>query len=316
LKPIRLTALRAGWGRYWFEPEGPSNLGICRAQFYGLLLLLYLLDDVSPWGGVSSAFWFPITLFKYGHIPVLGEGPLFALDLAWKLSLLACALGFATRPASVLAFVFGLYRLGLPHNFGKVHHFDAMIVLVLGVMMFARLGDAWSLDVVIARRRGRLPPIEASGEYRWPVRAVWVIMALTFFAAGFSKLRHGGIDWVTSENMSVVLNQHAYLGSSHDPLSVDLSLFLARHPLVCSLIALGTVVVEAGYPIALFSRRARWFFPPAMCGALLGIRVLMGPSFPQFILCHLFWVPWDRVLAKVLRGPASAPAVVPDASAA
>ena len=46
----------------------------------------------------------------------------------------------------LLAFVFGLYRLGLPHNFGKVHHFDAMIVLVLGVMVFARLGDAWSLD--------------------------------------------------------------------------------------------------------------------------------------------------------------------------
>jgi hypothetical protein len=311
LKAITLTALRARWNRYWFEPERPSNLGLCRALFYGLLLLLYLFDDVSPWGGVSNAFWFPITLFKFGRIPVLGEGPLFALDTVWKLSLLACALGFATRPASLLAFAFGLYRLGLPHNFGKVHHFDAMIVLVLGVMVFARLGDAWSLDRLIAGRRGReLKPVAASGEYRWPVRAVWVIMALTFFAAGFSKLRHGGIDWVTSENMSIVLNQHAYLGSSHDPLLVDLSLFLSRHPLVCSLIALGTVVIEAGYPLALFSRRARWFFAPAMCGALIGIRVLMGPSFPQFILCHLFWIPWDRVLAKVLRAPAPTPPAV------
>lgn len=36
-----------------------------------------------------------------------------------------------------------------------------------------------------------------------------------------------------------------------------------------------------------------------MCGLLVGIRLLMGPTFPQFVICHLFWVPWDRVVAAV-----------------
>jgi hypothetical protein len=38
-----------------------------------------------------------------------------------------------------------------------------------------------------------------------------------------------------------------------------------------------------------------------MCGLLIGIRLTMGPTFPQFVLCHLFWVPWDRVAAALAR---------------
>jgi hypothetical protein len=156
------------------------------------------------------------------------------------------------------------------------------------------------VDRLIARRRGRAPDeVAPSGEYRWPVRAVWAILSLTFFAAGVSKLRHGGLAWITSESMSLVLNQHVYQIASEDPLLPDLTLYLSRYPRLCSLMALGTVVIEAGYPLALFHRRARWFFPTAMCGLLIGIRVLMGPTFPQFLLCHLFWVPWDRVLGRL-----------------
>jgi hypothetical protein len=307
-----MTRLRAAWNRYWFEPESPANLGFCRAIFYGLLFVLYLSDDVSAWAGVSDAFWFPIPLFKWAHLPVLAPSSLFALDALWKLSLLACALGVSTRPASIVAFLLGLYRLGLPHNFGKLHHFDAMIALALGVLAFARIADAYSLPRLIARRRGRvLPPVAPSGEYRWPVRAVWTVMALTFFAAGISKLGHGGIEWVTSDNMSILLNQHAYQISAEDPLLADLSLGLSRYPTLCSLMALATVVVEVGYPIALFSRRARWFFPPAMCGTLIGIRLLMGPTFPQFLLCHLFWIPWDRVLARFAAARSATPIADP-----
>ena len=187
-----------------------------------------------------------------------------------------------------------------------------MIALALGVLAFARIADAFSLPRLIAGRRGRvLPPVAPSGEYRWPVRAVWTVMALTFFAAGISKLRHGGIEWVTSDNMAILLNQHAYQVSVDDPLLADLSLGLSGYPTLCSLMALATVVVEVGYPIALFSRRARWFFPPAMCGTLIGIRLLMGPTFPQFLLCHLFWIPWDRVLARFAAGRSATPIADP-----
>ena len=292
-----IRALRERWQHFWFVPAAPENLGICRALFYGLVLALYVDVSWSDWAEVSPVFWEPITLFKRLHLPVLGAGALAVLGVAWKIALLLAALGLFTRWSALAAFAIGGYLLGLPHNFGKTHHFDALIVLILGVLTLARTGDAFSLD----RRlfgRGRSP--EPSGEYRWPVRAAWLLMSLVFCSAGISKLRHGGSAWIFSDNMATVLLQHGYDVASHEPLS-RVGLWLAQYPALCSVLAFVTVAVEAGYPLALFSRRARWIFPPAMCALLIGIRLTMGPTFPQFVLCHLFWVPWDRVAAGLAR---------------
>ena len=45
-----------------------------------------------------------------------------------------------------------------------------------------------------------------------------------------------------------------------------------------------------------FSRTARYILVPAGLAFLIGIRALMGPTFEQFMLCYVFWVPWQRVL--------------------
>src|SRR4029078_3516477 len=110
--------------------------------------------------------------------------------LSWTVvALIACA-GTVTRVSTLASFVLGFYLLGLPHNFGKVNHDDAIIVLIFAVMALSRAGDAWSLDATIARRlRGGRPlPVPASsGEYTWPLRCVWLALALIYLAAGVGK---------------------------------------------------------------------------------------------------------------------------------
>ncbi len=293
-----MKAVRAHWNAFWFTPVRPDNLGLCRALFYGLLLILYATESWAEWGEVSRAFWFPIALFKRLHIPVLSAPALVALSLIWKASLLTSALGLFSRTSVAVAAVGGFYLLGLPHNFGKMHHFDAMVVLILGLLAISRAGDAFSLDRWLARRRGAAADLGASGEYRWPVRAAWLVMSLVFFSAGFEKLHHGGLSWMISDNMSNLLLQHGYQVANENPAG-NLGLWFAQHPILCNLLAVSTVVVEFCYPLALFNRRARVIFPLGMCGALVGIRLLMGPTFPEFIICHLFWIPWDRVAAQV-----------------
>jgi hypothetical protein len=302
-----MRSLRERWQRFWFDAEGPENLAICRALFFGIMLLLYVDVSWSQWSEVSRVFWEPITLFKRLHVPVFGAPTLTFLGALWKVALLLSALGLFTRWSTAIAFVVGLYLLGLPHNFGKTHHFDALVVLVMGVLMLARCGDAHSLDrLLVNRGRGRGRGQESgqspapSGEYRWPVRATWLLMSLVFCSAGIAKLRHGGLAWVFSDNMATVLLQHGYNLATHEPLS-RIGLWLAQFPKLCSAMALLTVIIEAGYPLALVSRRARWIFPPGMCALLIGIRFTMGPVFPQFVICHLFWVPWPRVLAYVSK---------------
>ena len=58
-----------------------------------------------------------------------------------------------------------------------------------GALALSRAADAWSLDVLMASLRQRRPvqPHPDDGEYTWPIRFVWVAMALIFCAAGISR---------------------------------------------------------------------------------------------------------------------------------
>jgi len=328
------------WNGFWFEPGSATTLGVCRALFFGTLLLWQLPHDFTQWGAYSSPFWMPIWLFDTFNIPALRPSALGWIQLLWKVSLLLSAIGLFTRIAMSVAFVSGAYLMGLPHNFGQTQHFDTLVVFTSGALALSHAADAVSLDAWIARRRrakhhrgvavehpaGEAPkhvageatehlggvatqhpagaankhlggdaPATDPGEYTWPIRFVWVAMALIFCAAGISKWRHSGLAWVLSDNLALLLQRQQYHISDGEPWT-NWGLWVARHRLISRLMAGASIGIETLYPLALFSRTARLVLVPAGLLFLLGIRTLMGPTFEQFMLCYIFWVPWERVL--------------------
>jgi hypothetical protein len=216
------------------------------------------------------------------------------MQLIWKASLLFSAVGLFSRPAMTVAFVFGAYLMGLPHNFGQTQHFDTLVVFASGALAVSRAGDACSIDALRRGGDAAAPP----WEYTWPVRFVWLAMAAIFCAAGLSKLRHSGLDWVFSDNLALLLLRQQYHLSDGEPLT-NWGIWVANHPWAARALAGASVVIETCYPLSLISRRARLVLVPAGLGFLIGIRTLMGPTFEQFMMCYVFWVPWDRALALV-----------------
>jgi hypothetical protein len=293
--------LRERWMRFWFEPVEPLNLGLCRILFFGAFFLFYLQRDVGAWGEVSESFWMPVGIFKVLHLSALSGSLLAAIQIVWKISLALSCIGLFTRPSTISSFIFGLYLLGLPYNFGKIDHTDALVAIVLGIMAISRCGDACSIDQLIRRRRQRSGSLSerlrASGEYTWPVRAVWVMFALIFFAAGVSKLRHSGLYWIFSNNMANLLTRS--INEGHPLLTWGE--YLVQYNWPPQLLAAATVALEISYPLALFSRKARWIIAPSVFFMQIGIWVFMGPHFFEFLICNLFWVPWDRVSHKLTR---------------
>ncbi len=142
-----------------------------------------------------------------------------------------------------------------------------------------------------------MPP---SGEYTWPIRAIWVVIALVFFSAGVSKLRTSGLAWVVSDSMAIFLVQHQYHLGNAIPLTA-LGLVLARQAWLCRGLAAATLACEVGYPVALVSRRVRALVVPGTLLMQVGIRVLLGPTFLDMMACNVFWVPWGRVLGWAQR---------------
>jgi len=292
-----LDRVAGAWQRYFFDPRPATDLAVSRVLFFTLAFAYYLPQDFSEWGTVSPELWMPTTLFRIFALPALPAAVIHGIQIVFKTALALAAIGLATRIAMPVACACAFYLLGLPQNFGQIQHFDTLVVLVCAILAVSRAGDAWSVDGWLADRRGR-SPVAPSGEYTWPIRAIWVMTAVIFFAAGFSKLRHSGLRWIFSDHLAIVLVRHQYFVSDGDPLTTW-GPAIAAHPWAARLMAAIAVGTELFYPLTLVSARARLIFVPAGIAFLIGIRMLMGPTFEPFVMCSVFWVPWSAVLARV-----------------
>jgi hypothetical protein len=199
--------LRA-WNRFWFAPSSASALGMCRLVFFAWLSLWMFPRNFVPAGEHTSVLWMPIWFLNNLSLPGLTTNALVSVQWVWKIALALSAVGYLTRVSMAVAFVLGAYLLGLWPNFGPPHYIDTLVVIATGGLALSRAGDAWSIDALVAAaslRRAGPPPF--SGQYRWPIRFVWVATVLVVCVAGISKLRQSGLQWVLSDSLSMLLNR-------------------------------------------------------------------------------------------------------------
>jgi hypothetical protein len=215
--------------------------------------------------------------------------------IAWKLSLLLACLGLFTRFSTIVAFVLGTYLVGLFNSYGKIEHEAIPPIFIMGILAVSRCGHGFSLDALLRNRR-KEPPIGPSGEYRWPVRAVWVLLAIMFFDAGTAKLRVSGLNWAWGQGFSLLMLSR-YFDPNPPPLKVGL--FIANHVWLARMMGVGSLLVETLFPLALFTRWGRWFFPAAAFAMQMGIGLVMNIWFIHFLGAYLFWVPWDRLAQRL-----------------
>lgn len=241
----------------------------------------------------SASFW------QMADLPAWqteGVGVLWFLDTPWSPTLVhvlyvalvmigvlfTFGIGFRViGPAFALLFlVVSTYRV----SFGHVIHTEHLVALHLLALGFSRSADAWSFD---ARRRHEFagePTGESAGEharYGVPIRAMVLVLVLTYVLAGIAKVRHGGMDWLVGD---VLRNQVAYdnlrkelLGSPHSPIGG----WSVRFAWIFPPSAVLTTIVEIGAVVALTSsRRARWVWAVSAWGFHLVVLALMAISFP------------------------------------
>ena len=305
-----MRALSRRWCGFWFTPAAPTNLGVCRLLFFAVLLLRYRLvpidpTDASAWAAVPQVFWMPTPLLGHFVLPILPASVLAWLEVLWSVALATSCIGLFTRLGTALAFLLGTYLLWLPHNFGKLHHMDGMVVLIVGILAASRCGDGWSIDAWIRQlRRGtEASAVRASlrGDYTWPIRVVWLVMAMVFLESGLAKLRYAGLAWAASDNLSNMLIKANYGAYTSIPLLTHWGLYLAQHRWLCRMLAATTLALEVGYPLVLCSSRLRAVWVPMMCVVVVAMFCLIVPAFVELIAAHVFWVPWDRVAARFHR---------------
>ncbi|WP_437638204.1 HTTM domain-containing protein [Sorangium sp. So ce854] len=260
-----------------------------------------------------------VHLQRVGHLPPEGFRPIGVISALsaplplWAVrGLIGAAIaagaafvaGFKFRVAGPLFGALLLWVLSYRNSWGMVFHTENLLVLHVIALGLAAAADAYSLD---ARRAAALsasaPPPAPHGRYGWPLRLLCAITVTSYFIAGVAKLRNSGLDWALSD---ILRNYVAHdnvrkiaLGDTHSPLGGA----LVRYGFLFPPLALATLAVELGAPLALFSRRVAVVF----CGAAwlfhLGVLLTMAILFPYPLLGIAFAGFFELEKMRDLRRP-------------
>ena len=179
---------------------------------------------------------------------------------------------------AVLALLLCTYR----GSWGQLLWFENLMVLHLLLVGCTRSADAFAVD---ARRR-MAPALSTA--YGWPLRMAAVVTIVTYVLAGVAKLRIGGLDWMTGDTLR---NHVAYsatrldvLGGTPSPLARP----FVEQAWLSSPLAVATMVIELGAPVALLGGRWRTVWVAGAWLFHVGIAVLMFVVFPYPLLLVAF----------------------------
>jgi hypothetical protein len=285
--------------RWWFVRTPVERLAAFR-----ILLGIYATIELAA-RAVSLFHYarFPLAQWKPVGVAALLERPLpplvaDALLLLTIASAVAFTLGWRFAITGPLFAALYLWTLTYRNSWGMVFHTENVAVLHACILGLAPAADAWSLD---PRRNDR--------EYGWALRAAAVVTILTYVLAGIAKLRLAGWLWLDGDQLR---NQIAYdnlrrvvLGGGASPLATP----LLEHPWIFQVLALATLAVELGAPLALLHPRAALAWAAAAWGFHVGVLALMQIVFPYPLVGLAFapLFPLERLIRARRRSAPGSP---------
>jgi hypothetical protein len=280
-------------------PATPRMLAFCRITVTAILLIsvcwenlpstVHLPDAMRQRLGIVGL----LETISWGAFERLYDSwvGLCVVQVAAGLALLLALLGLWTRWTTALGAVLYLLVGGMLRQYAWFYHTGLVPLYALIVLALTPCGDAWSVDRWQRRRRGQ--PVPADDLPRlvdaWSVYAVWVVIAVPYVMAGFSKIR-AGLDWFHPHSFRTILLVDALQPMHFTFDFTDLILHLPNG--LVTALAIAAVAGEIGMGAVLFSARARWIMPAIMVAMHLGIWLLQRVLFFDLILIQiLFLVP-------------------------
>jgi predicted DCC family thiol-disulfide oxidoreductase YuxK len=285
----------------------PATLGAIRMWTCAILLMITVWDDLGSLALLPPEYRMDMGLMTLFHSSLLR--PVFetllasetALRLFQRLTevvLLLGLIGWQTRIvvplATLLSFVFN----GILREYSGFWHQGLVPLYVLGILSFTPCGDGWSVDRLRRMFKGQTvpDPDTPSAVYGWARYVCWTGIALIYSAAGLSKLRTSGIEWMSASSMKGLLFEQTLYPRG---TNLSLSLHLVSAPdIVFVLLAIAAICGEVFFAAVLFSRLARLILPGTIILMHVGIILLQNIVFFDFMLILLIFYDFTAVTRK------------------
>jgi uncharacterized membrane protein YphA (DoxX/SURF4 family) len=190
--------------------------------------------------------------------------------------------GLFTRPS---AFVFALLNwifIAHEYSYGDRHHGEALYLILLMCYAFSPSGESYSIDSLLRRwrrRRAGLPTdqTEVVDTAMWPLKFTHVLLAMTYFSTGVSKLIAGGLTWMNGYTLQLYTFNDAL--NRGKPFGIWLA---QQHKLAIAL-SIFTILFETSFFVSLL---LPWTMPLFFIGGIffhLSLYMAGGHDFFQHI---------------------------------
>jgi Vitamin K-dependent gamma-carboxylase len=252
------------WNDFWFPESRTLDLARCRilaaaVQTFWFLPLFAALPSQITLLQKNSTFIDPQLLIRAITLWVPREVfftiPVFT-TLYWitfAAGVLA-VIGLFTRTSLFLLTIGTAILTAHKYSYGDVHHIEALYVLFLLLLGFAPCGERLSVDAWLRRRRG-LTPAETTDIGVWPLKAAHVLLAMTYFSTGATKLISGGLEWMNGYTLQSYTFQDAVARD------IPLGIWLAQWHSLAIILSVFTILFETLFFLSLvFPRVAPLFF--------------------------------------------------------
>jgi hypothetical protein len=266
----------AAFDRYWFVPAPARRLALLRMLTGGfaLVFLVARLPGLTSVADFGRSEFVPTGIVKLCLRAPLPSEVVIALACLAPILAVPFVLGLFYRVTAPLFALVLLWVTTYRNSWGMLFHTESLLVLHIIVLAAAPAADAYSLDA-----RGREPP-EVSGAYGWPARAMTWLTATCYVLAGLAKLKLAGPVWLEGDLLRA---QVAYdnlrkieFGSAYSTLGAALVHYAAPFLVLAVL----TVALELGAPVALLGRRIAAVWAVSAWSFHVGVEALMAIPFP------------------------------------
>lgn len=271
-----MRTLMAAWRRWLFAEAPARRLAVVRivvgafATVAVAVRTFYWLDLAA----LPASRFRPVGILAWLDDP-LAPGLVAVLSLAALAGAALFTVGWAHRINAPIFAVVLLILTTHGNSWGQIFHTENLLVLHVIVLAVS------PADRALAVRPDRSRPATSFG---WPLKLMSVITVATYLVAGWAKLRVSGLDWITGD---VLRNWVAHdnlrkilLGDLHSPLGGWLVQFRWLFPPM----ALATMAVELGAPLALLGGRWRTTWATVAWVFHAGVLALMAILFPYQLL--------------------------------
>jgi hypothetical protein len=290
-------------GRWWFEAAPAERLAALRVLVgtHAFVELATEAPGMLEMNASPPALFQPVGLAVLLDAP-LSTGALEALLAATFVSGFAFVTGWRHRVAGPLFGLLLLASLSYRNSWSMIFHSQNLVALHALVLGCTRSADALSLDARRVRLAGRaIAGAAAHWRYGWPLRLVCATTAATYWLAGVAKVMGPlGAGWASGENLRAQVAVDALrkelIGGASSPIVVA----LYPHLELFGALAVASLVLELGFPAALFHRRLGRLLAVAAFSFHWGVNLLMGIQFP-YHLSGVAFAPFFRLERGLAR---------------